>query len=149
MSHDLRLERLLDGTPDEVFDAFVDPDAMLEWYQENPGWDVEVVACDVRVGGTTIVSFGPRSGEWHCREEMTYTEVERPHRLAYNEYFGAGEESGFHTVVSLTFEDRDGKTLLTLSQTGFPNVDERDAHLGGWPGFLDRLERVVAARKAL
>lgn len=147
MSHDLRLERLIDGSPEEVFDAFTDSDAMLVWYQENPDWVVDVVACDVRVGGTTIVSFGPSNGEWHCREEMTYTEVARPNRLVYDEVFGAGESSSFETVVAITFEDQDGKTLFTLVQTGFPSTDERDAHQGGWPGFIDRLERVVVGRR--
>jgi len=80
VSHDLKLERLLDGTPDEVFEAFTDADAMLEWYQDNAGWVVEVLECDVRVGGTTTVSFG--SAEERYVEVMTYTQVESGRRLA-------------------------------------------------------------------
>jgi len=147
MTHDLRIERLLDGSPDEIFDAFTDGDAMKEWYQDNPGWVVEVPAVDVRVGGTTIVTFGPR-GEEPYREEMTYSEVDAPSRLAYLEVFRMPDGSRFDTNIVLTFDAQDGKTLMTIVQTGFPNAEQRDAHQGGWPGFIDRLERVVAKRRA-
>jgi hypothetical protein len=50
--------------------------------------------------------------------------------------------------VSLTFEDRNGKTLLTLVQGGFETEEERDAYLSGAPGFLDSLERAVSSRLA-
>ena len=36
MSHDLRVERWFDATPGEVFDAYTDPDAQREWYQDQP-----------------------------------------------------------------------------------------------------------------
>jgi uncharacterized protein YndB with AHSA1/START domain len=147
MSYDLRVERLLDGTPDEVFDAFTDEEAMLEWYQDNPGWQVEVLACDTSVGGSTIVWFGPGAGQRYV-EEMTYTEVDRPGRLAYSEIFRMPDGSNFETAITITFEAQDGKTLMTIVQTGFPNAEERDGHQAGWPGFIDRLERVVAKRRA-
>lgn len=145
MSHDLRIERLLDGTPDEIYDAFTDADAMLEWYQDNPGWNVEVRACDVRVGGTTTVAFGP--GDDRYTEDMTYTLVEPGRKLVYNERFGFPSGDAYVTVVTITFEPQDGKTLFTIVQTGFPTADERDGHQNGWPGFVDRLERVVARRR--
>jgi hypothetical protein len=50
--------------------------------------------------------------------------------------------------VSLTLEERDGKTLLTLVQSGFETEEERDAYLSGAPGFLDALQGVVASRVA-
>jgi uncharacterized protein YndB with AHSA1/START domain len=146
VSYDLRLERLLDGTPDEVFDAFTEADAILEWYQDNPGWNVEVRACDCRVGGTTVVAFGP--GDDRYVEEMTYSAVERPSRLVYSELFTMPDGSSHTTEITVTFDAQDAKTLMTIVQTGFPNEEERNGHEGGWPGFIDRLERVVAKRRA-
>jgi uncharacterized protein YndB with AHSA1/START domain len=147
MSYDLRIERLLDGTPDEIFDTFVDPVAIKEWYQLRSDWEVAVLSCDARTGGTTSVEFGSPNEGWKCREDMTYTVVERPGKLAYNQVFTSGDES-YHTVVTFTFEPQDSKTLLTLVETGYPNAEERDAHENGWPGFIDRLEQVAIARRA-
>ena len=145
MSHDLKIEKLVDGTPDEVFDAFTQPDAMLEWYVDNPGWEVEILSCDVRVGGTTSIQFGPAAAKY--REDMTYTEVDRPARLVYDEDFVMPDGSSYLTHLTVTFEDQNGKTLLTIVQTGFPNSEQRDGHQGGWPGFLDRLEQAVIKRR--
>jgi uncharacterized protein YndB with AHSA1/START domain len=49
----------------------------------------------------------------------------------------------FHTDLVVTFEDQGGKTLLTILQTGFESEKDRNDHQGGWPGFIDRLERLV------
>jgi len=49
---------------------------------------------------------------------------------------------------TITFEDRDGKTLVTIRLSGFGNEAERDAFMGGVPEYLDAIERVVAARIA-
>jgi hypothetical protein len=53
-----------------------------------------------------------------------------------------------HSTVSLTFNEQDGATLLTLVQGGFETEEERDAYLSGAPGFLDAFERAVASRVA-
>ncbi|MEX2394053.1 MAG: SRPBCC domain-containing protein [Actinomycetota bacterium] len=145
MSHDLQLDRLIDTSPEEAFTAFTDPDAMIEWYEDNPGWKVRIVACDVRVGGTTIVEFGPDGSTYS--ETMTYSVVEPPHRLEYHELFGTPDGTSFETNVTVTFEAQDGKTLVAIEQTGFPNAEIRDAHKGGWPGFIDRLGRAAAGRR--
>jgi uncharacterized protein YndB with AHSA1/START domain len=145
MSHELRIERLIDATPEEVFEAFTAADAQKEWYLDQPGWRVEAGG-ELRVGGRWEVAFGP-AGETPYREANQFTEVSRPHRLAYRSRFHLPDGSSFDTELLVTFEARQGKTLLTLVQSGFERAADRDAHQGGWPGFLDRLERVVAARK--
>jgi uncharacterized protein YndB with AHSA1/START domain len=146
MSYDLQIERLIDATPEEVFDAFVDKDAMLEWYRIQPDWATEVPAHDATVGGRTSVVFG---GEEKYREDITYEAIERPTRIVYEEKMGRVVQGDFFvTRVTVTFAAQDGKTLLTLTQEGFEQKERRDAHQGGWPQFLARLEEVVAARRA-
>jgi uncharacterized protein YndB with AHSA1/START domain len=54
----------------------------------------------------------------------------------------------FDTTVTVTFEDRDGKTLVRIVQTGFEQEQERDMIRDGWPSILDRLEEVVAQEQA-
>jgi hypothetical protein len=50
--------------------------------------------------------------------------------------------------VALTFEEQEGKTLVTILQSGFETEEDRDSFLSGAPGFFDALERAVAARVA-
>ena len=146
MSHDLQVERWFDATPEEVFDAYTDPAAQREWYQDQPGWIVQA-ACDLRVGGQWTVAFGPPGAEPY-RETNVFKQVDRPRRLVYTSRVTMPDGSSFDTGMEVTFQERDGRTQMTIVHTGFPSAELRDDHRGGWPGFLDRLERVVDARVA-
>jgi uncharacterized protein YndB with AHSA1/START domain len=146
MSHELRLERLFDASPEEVFDAFTDPSAQEEWCVDQPGF-VVTSTVDLRVGGTWDMRFGP-AGEAPYREVNVFREVDPPNRLAYTSAFVMPDGSSFDTDLVITFEARADKTLMTIVQAGFEREQDRDDHRGGWPSFLDRLERVVAERRA-
>jgi uncharacterized protein YndB with AHSA1/START domain len=144
VSHDLRVERWFDATPEEVFDAYTDPAAQREWYQDQPDWIVQA-ACDLRVGGRWTVAFGPPGAEPY-RETNVFEQVDRPRRLVYTSTVTMPDGSSFDTGMEVTFQEHDGRTQMTIVHTGFPSAELRDDHRGGWPGFLDRLERVVDAR---
>lgn len=147
MTYQLKLERLLDATPELVFDTFVDPEAQQELFAvPEHGLSVLKSEIDLRVGGTwTVVQEGPEGEQY----QLTYvfTEIDRPRRLAATfsmHYTESGRTE--NSEVSLTLEEQDGKTLLTLVQSGFPTEEERDAYLSGAPGFLDAWQRAVESR---
>jgi uncharacterized protein YndB with AHSA1/START domain len=145
VTYDLTIERLIDAPPPVVFHAFVDPEAQKALYdnEEEPDWIVQS-ELDLRVGGTWTIVFGNR-GEEPFRETNVFTEVDRPNRLVFDSTMFQGKYGGsFDTTVTVTFEDRDGKTLLTIVQTGFEQQEKRDMIRGGWPSILDALERLVA-----
>jgi len=147
MTYDMKVERLIDASPEEVFDAFVDSDAMKEWYKLQPDWTTTIEAYDPKVGGTTSITFG---GEERYREDIAYTELDRPHRLVYTETMRRlqDEVGSMVTTVAVTFEAQGTKTLVILEQLGFEDADRRDAHQGGWPQFLARLDEVIVQRRA-
>ncbi|HJV05081.1 MAG TPA: SRPBCC domain-containing protein [Actinomycetota bacterium] len=150
MTYELRLQRVLDAPPEIVFDTFVDPDVTEELLTppELPGFRVLESDIDLRVGGTwTIVQEGPDGERYHLT--YVFTEVDRPHRLAASftmRYSRSGRSES--SDVLLTLEERKGKTLLTLVQSGFPTEEERDAYLSGTPAFLDAVARAVSSRVA-
>jgi uncharacterized protein YndB with AHSA1/START domain len=146
VSHDLKVERWFDAAPEEVFDAYTDPVAQKVWYEDQPGWIVEA-ECDLRVGGRWVVTFGPPGGEPY-RETNVFKEIDRPRHLVYTSTVTMPDGSSFDTGMDVSFEVQDGGTRMTILHTDFPSAELRDDHQGGWPGFLDRLERVVNARIA-
>jgi uncharacterized protein YndB with AHSA1/START domain len=148
MTYELRLERLIDAPPDVVFDAFVDPETQAELHGDGtPGWTVRRCDTDVRVGGTSVYVMGP-SGEEPDTETRVYSVVERPHRLVFRHTMRAAEWGGrsVETDMTITFEARDRKTLVTMVQTGFEREQDRDDFGSGWPAYLDTLGRVSTAR---
>jgi len=144
VTHDLKLERLLDAAPEVVFDAFTDPQAQRELYADAPDWIVEA-ACDLRVGGRWTIAFGP-PGSTPARETNVFEVVDRPRRLVYRSTMRMPDGSTVDTGMEVTFVEEDGRTRLTLVQSGFPTAEIRDEFASGWPSILDGLGRVVAAR---
>jgi uncharacterized protein YndB with AHSA1/START domain len=57
-------------------------------------------------------------------------------------------ERGLETLVTVTFAEQKGKTLMTFRQVPFQSVEERDGHRGGWTSSFDRLEDYVADLEA-
>jgi uncharacterized protein YndB with AHSA1/START domain len=146
MSHDLRLERTFDARAEVVFDAFLDPGAQRALLADGPDWIVES-EIDLRVGGTWTLAFGPSRSRLF-REVAVFSEVDRPRRLAYSVTHDFADGRSFATDMEITFEERDGRTTMTLVQSGFPSDAMRDGFQSDWPNFLNRLEREVVERAA-
>jgi uncharacterized protein YndB with AHSA1/START domain len=99
MSLDVDGARLIDATPEQVFDAFTDPAGQAAFYgQDDLGWIVRS-QCDLRVGGVWIVEFGPSRRELY-RHRHVFEVIERPHRLLLASTETRVDGSSFHTKSS-------------------------------------------------
>ena len=148
MSYELRVERLIDATPEEVFDAYTDPEAMKVWFtilnEEEMIVENEI---DLRVGGKWVSAWG-FSREEMFRETQTFEVVDRPHRLVSKSSGVSPDGSGIDdTTVEITFEDEGGKTLMKVIHSGLPDESNRDFFADvAWQGFFDRLQAYFAAK---
>lgn len=149
MTYDLRIDRILDAPPDLVFDTIVDPAFADEIFNDQvEGWTVQRFEIDLRVGGTLSMEFGPREGGGP-NDVLAYvfTEVDRPRRLAYDVTMYVSEwERTVQFAESVDLEGQDGKTLVTISATGFESAADRDAFQSGIPGYVDAVQRVAERR---
>jgi uncharacterized protein YndB with AHSA1/START domain len=147
VTYDLRVERVYDAPPEVVFDAFTDPEAQREMYADEPDWAVRS-ECDLRVGGSWTIEFGPPAGPL-ARETCVFETVDRPRLLVYRSTMSMPDGSRVATRTHVTFtETANGRTRLTVVQTGFLAAGIRDEFTEGWGGILAGLSRVVAARTA-
>jgi uncharacterized protein YndB with AHSA1/START domain len=144
MSEDttLRIERVIDAPPDVVFRAWTTREAMEEWYRDGDDATARVTELDVRVGGRYRIEFGPE-GTAPFVESGEYLVVDEPHRLVMSETLEGVEAPWHDTRVTIDFEAVDGMTRLVLVHERFPSSHHRDLAGGGWPGFVDRVERLV------
>ena len=150
-THSLRIERFLPATPEEVFDAYTDADQQRIWFtilDSEPG--VVEIDVDLRVGGKQTAVWGPSRD--HLYTEVNVFEViDRPHRLVTSSTGTAPEMPGLEmtTRIEITFEAKDGGTLMTVSQSGFPSAELRDFFSTMvWIGALDRIEAFLARQGA-
>src|SRR6201992_3254078 len=82
----IRLHRVLRATPERVYRAFLDADAMAKWLPPN-GFTGKVHHMDARVGGTFRMSFRNFTpGKGHsCGGE--YLELTPHERIRYTDKF--------------------------------------------------------------
>jgi uncharacterized protein YndB with AHSA1/START domain len=146
MTDALRTDRLIDAPPEAVFDTFTAEDGRLAFYgHDDPGWIVES-HCDQRVGGVWTIAFGPsRSRLYHHRH--VFEVIDRPRRIVLATTEHRPDGSSFDFTIEFTFEAQDGKTLMTLIQSGIPTADLRAEHARGTPTGFTRLERAIRASR--
>ena len=141
----LRIERLIDASPEVVFRAWTTREGLEAWYTDDDGV-AEVKEFDFRVGGAFRIEWGQK-GEVPNVENGTYLQIEPPRLLVLTETLAVPGQSGWiDTKLSLRFDEEGDRTRLTLVHEHFPSQEARDGARGGWPHFLDRLERYVKGR---
>ena len=146
MSHDLRFARVIAAPVGEVFAAFTSPGGQEAFYgQDDPGWIVRS-QCDLRPGGVWTVEFGPSSSQLY-RHRHVFRVIEPPRRIVLDSTETRLDGATLGIELEFTFEDQDGKTVMTLAQRGFPTVEFRDEHERGLPNAFARLQRFLSTRK--
>jgi uncharacterized protein YndB with AHSA1/START domain len=146
MGLDVEFARLIDASPEQVFDAFVDPEGQNAFYgKDDAGWIVES-QCDLRVGGVWTVEFGPSRRQLY-RHRHVFEMIDRPRRLVLASTETRPDGSNFDTTFEFTFEEREGKTLMTMIQRDLPTIELRDEHERGVPEAFSRLETFVQAHR--
>jgi len=140
---ELVVSRTIDAPPRLVFDAWTRPELFRRWWVPKSA-PISLLSCemDVRAGGTyrLVFAFGAQTMEFFGR----YLEVTPCSRLAWTNDEGGAEAAAITTV---TFEERDGRTLLTLHDL-HPSKEVLDAAIAsgstdGTPESLDQLDELV------
>jgi uncharacterized protein YndB with AHSA1/START domain len=135
----LRLVRVLPAPPEEVFDAWTEPESLARWM--CPGSVLRsIVEADPRPGGRfRIVMKGPDGDHEHHGE---YLVVDRPRRLAFTWISAA--TGGRSTTVSVELRpEAPSRTELTLVHEGLADEDAAAKHRSGWSDILVKLEGEV------
>lgn len=146
MSYELRVERVFNASPEEVFEAYTDAEAAKVWFRLGPdGPDDSIVEItnDLRVGGEWNAAWGD-SPDRLFRERGVYQVVERPRRLVMASTGSSPDGESLDTMIEVTFEDLGGKTRMVVMQSGFPTEQVRDFFATvAWIGAFERIERYL------
>jgi uncharacterized protein YndB with AHSA1/START domain len=142
MTDELRLQRLIDAPREEVFRAFTTHGGQMAFYDtDDPGWIVES-QCDLRPGGVWTVTFGP-SHDYLYEHRSVFELIDPPRRIVLTTTELHPDRPSFAFRVEYRFEPQDGRTLMTIIQSGFPTREVRDEHGIGVPNAFDQLERAL------
>lgn len=147
MTESFTITRTLAAPADLVWDVWTKPEHFAVWFgTEAVEVPLDSVTLDVRVGGKLAAIMRIPGGPtitW----EGEYTEVDRPHRLAFTLTDNPGEYPGVPIVA--TFTPVDGGTEVSITQDRGDFDDEQvQATIAGYNSFFDSMERVIATLEA-
>jgi uncharacterized protein YndB with AHSA1/START domain len=149
MSYELRVERVLNASAEEVFDAYTDAEAAKVWFTlgpDGPDGSIAEITNDLRVGGEWNAAWGEDPDQLF-RERGVWQVIERPRRLVMAHTGWTPDGQTMDTTIEVTFEDLGGKTRMVVAQRGFPTEEVRDFFAAtAWSGAFDRIERYLARR---
>jgi len=139
----VRLHRVLRATPERVYRAFLDADAMVKWLPPN-GFTGKVHQADVKVGGTYKMSFTNFStGKSHSFGGK-YLELKPHERIRYDDKFDDPNLPG-EMITTITLKQVFCGTELNITQEGIPAVIPAEACYLGWQESLTLLANLVEA----
>lgn len=143
MPSTIRLHRVLRTTPERLYRAFLDPDAIIKWNPPN-GFTGKVHHMDARVGGSFKMSFTNfTTGKSHSFGGE-YLELVPNERIRYTDEFDDPKLPGA-MQVTITFENVSCGSEINITQEGVPDVIPAEACYLGWQESLSLLAKLVEA----
>ena len=142
---ELVVTRIFDGPARIVFEAWTTPELLKRWWAPK-SCGISFLSCEVdaRTDGTYRFVFGHPAAEQPMAFFGRYLEVTPPSRLIWtNEEGGEGG-----AVTTVTFEEKDGKTLAVMHDF-YPSKEALDEAIasGSTSGFgesFEQLDEVLA-----
>jgi uncharacterized protein YndB with AHSA1/START domain len=143
---ELVVTRAFNGPARLVFEAWTSPALLQRWWAPK-SFGISFLSCeiDARTGGTYRFEFGHAASEKPMTFFGRYIEVTPHTRLVWTNDEG-GEDGA---VTTVTFEDRDGETLVVMHDL-YPSKDALDRAIasgstGGMPETFAQLDALLVA----
>ena len=135
------LHRVFKSTPEKVYKAFLDPEALAKWLPPY-GFTCKVHHLDAKVGGTfrmSFTNFGTGNGHSFGGK---YLELIPGKLLRYTDEFEDPALKG-NIEVKIEIEKVSVGVSLRATQSGIPDVIPTEACYLGWQESLAQLALVV------
>jgi uncharacterized protein YndB with AHSA1/START domain len=135
---ELLITRMFDAPAAMLFALWSKPEHVKHWMGPS-NFICPEAEIDFRVGGAyRVLIKSPEHGDnWFGG---VYREIVPNKRLVFTfTWDNDGPSAGIETIVTITFEEKGGKTLQTFHQRPFLNAERRDGHVRGWTSTFDKL----------
>ncbi|MDZ4677114.1 MAG: SRPBCC family protein [Oligoflexia bacterium] len=136
--HDLIVEKTIPKNAAEVFRAIGEGRLFL-----NCSADTELLKIDFKVGGKYSIEFL----NYNMKNHGEFLEIIPNQKIVFTWCQDYDSNPIPDTKVVIILKDVGGKTALTLTHTGFTDLENKDAHQGGWNGGLDDLREEISNGK--
>ena len=151
---DLIITRIFDAPRELVWEAWTEPGQLMRWWAPK-GCTTPFCKLDLRIGGKFHYCMRMPDGRdiWGIG---VFREIVAPSLLVYTDsfadtqgnpvppaHYGMSASHPAETLVTVSFEEHEGKTRLTLQHAIPVSVEERKGAEQGWSEMLDRLATLL------
>ena len=143
MSSTIHLHRVLRATPERVYRAFLDSEAMVKWLPPN-GFTGKVHHMDARVGGSYKMSFTNFTTGKSQSFGGEYLELVPHERIRHTDRFDDSNLPGL-MQVTISLKKVSCGTEVNITQEGVPDIIPAEACYLGWQESLVLLGKLVEA----
>ena len=141
MPNTIGLHRVLRISPEKLYRAFLDPEAMAKWLPPN-GFTCTVHHLDAKVGGAHKMSFRNFTTGMSHSFGGQYLELVPGERLRYTDKFDDPNLPG-EMQVTVTLKPVSVGTEVNIVQEGIPDAIPVEACYLGWQESLRNLASLV------
>ncbi|MGA2285029.1 MAG: SRPBCC domain-containing protein [Dehalococcoidia bacterium] len=151
---ELEIVRIFDAPRELVWKAWTDPEVMMRWWGPK-GYTCPACRIDLEVGGTYLNCMRSPADQDYWSTGV-YKELVEPERIVTTDsfsdergnvvpasHYGMNPDFPLELLVTVTFEDQDGATKLTLKHAGFPSKEDLEGARIGWSESFDKLAAVL------
>jgi len=134
---ELLLTRTFDAPVSLVFRIWAEREHMMRWLGPK-AFTCTSLDLDFRPGGKwrARITSDAHGESWMGGE---FREIEKDKRIVYTFAWEDGrDQPGIDTLITVRFEEEDGKTVQSFHQAPFINVEARDSHVEGWNECIDK-----------
>jgi uncharacterized protein YndB with AHSA1/START domain len=146
----ITITRTFNAPRELVWRAWTEPEHFMRWWGPEH-YTSPVAKMDLRVGGTYLASIrSPEGQDFYSTGE--YREITPPERLVFTDafadaegnvvpasYYGMEGEWPNNILITVTLEEENGRTRLTMRQDGIPTGEMGEQMAAGWNEYFDKL----------
>lgn len=151
---ELVLARVFDAPRERVWKAWTEPEAFMRWWGPK-GYTAPFCKIDLRVGGKFLFCMRSPEGTDYWATG-TYREIVPRRKFVCTDsfadakgnvvpatYYGMGTGMPLEMLITVTLEDQDGKTKLTLRHAGLSDEANLTGAEQGWSESFDKLAALL------
>ena len=131
------VRRTIAASPEELFDAWLDPEAVGAWMRPNSISSTQAKV-DARVGGRYEILMHSDTADYP--HSGVYQVIDRPRRLVFT-WVSRGTE-GLETLVTVDFLPVDQRTEVVVTHERLP-ATALESHAKGWISGIEHLDHFI------
>lgn len=133
MAEKIKITKKLAALPQRVYDAYMNPEDLTQWYSASEGWTTPYAEIDPVPGGKFKIRFEDPTGANSFDYEGIFSQLEEPGLIE--------QQMGDRSVIT-RINEIPGGTEIVQEFDADENYN-RDYQAQGWLAILDNLEKYL------